>query len=73
MGRFLDTEYLTVQEVAQRLRVSEHRLYALIDEGKILAHKPVGLKGYRIPETAVLDWLEGREAVVVSLGERRTG
>ena len=73
MGRFLDTEYLTVQEVALRLRVSDRKILLLIGEGKLVAHKPDGIKGYRIPESAVLDWLEGREAVVVSLDERRTG
>ncbi|MDR1189847.1 MAG: helix-turn-helix domain-containing protein [Bifidobacteriaceae bacterium] len=47
--------FLTVSEVAARLRVSDMTIYRLITNGEIRALK-VG-RSYRIPAEALDDWL----------------
>ena len=52
--------YLTVDEVAERLRVSRMTIYRLVHAGKI-RHLKVG-GSFRIPESAYADYLKGAES-----------
>jgi excisionase family DNA binding protein len=53
-------QYYTVQEIADRLRVTRQAIYNWIDEGKLKAVK-VG-RALRIPESAVADFVRPAEA-----------
>lgn len=52
--------YYTVQEIADRFRVTRQAIYNWIDEGRLRAVK-VG-RALRIPESAVADFVKPSEA-----------
>lgn len=52
-------EYLTVREVAEKLRKSEWFIYQLLRSGK-LDYQPIG-RQKRIPVDSVLDYLESEK------------
>lgn len=53
----LDNEYLTVGEVATRLRLSKMTVYRFVHAGTFPGTLRVG-RGFRIPATAVRAWLD---------------
>jgi len=56
-----DDRYLTVPEVAERLRVNEETVRRWVRTGRLVAVMPGGRKaGYRISERAVRSMLEGQ-------------
>ena len=59
-GTVVPAPFLTVAEVAQRMRVSKMTVYRLVHSGELTAVR-VG-RSYRVPEKAVHDYL--RDAYV---------
>jgi excisionase family DNA binding protein len=53
-----DSEFLTVREVASRLRVSAMTVYRLLDNRQLVAHR-IG-KQFRVSRDALQDFLEGQ-------------
>ena len=53
----MESEYLTVDEVAKRLRVSKQAVYNWITDGRLKAVRVAG-KAIRIPVSSVLAILE---------------
>ena len=51
---------LTVQEVAQQLRVSEKTVVNWIKQGDLIAF-PIGKRGYRISESDLQDFIQRRK------------
>ena len=51
---------LTVEEVAERMRVNEKTVRNWIASGELLAF-PIGKRGYRISETDLHNFVEGRK------------
>ncbi len=49
----------TVKEVADQLRVSERQVRKWVENGE-LARFRIGLRGYRIPESSVNDFVKRR-------------
>jgi excisionase family DNA binding protein len=49
----------TVKEVADRLRVSERQVRKWVETGE-LAKFRIGLRGYRIPESSLADFVARR-------------
>ena len=56
----MQEKMLTVQEVAQQLRVSEKTVVTWIKQGDLIAF-PIGKRGYRISESDLLDFIERRK------------
>lgn len=50
---------LTVKEVAQRLNVSERQVRMWVETGE-LARFRIGLRGYRIPESSLAEFVARR-------------
>jgi excisionase family DNA binding protein len=50
----------TVQEVAQQLRVSERTVRNWVERGELRVFR-IGVRGYRIPETDLLAFIEKRK------------
>ena len=57
MSSLSEVRFLTVQEVAQLMRVSKMTVYRLVHSGE-LASVRVG-RSFRVPEQAVHDYLRG--------------
>ncbi len=57
MSSLSEVRFLTVQEVAQIMRVSKMTVYRLVHSGE-LASVRVG-RSFRVPERAVNDYLRG--------------
>jgi excisionase family DNA binding protein len=57
MSSLSEVRFLTVQEVAQLMRVSKMTVYRLVHSGE-LASVRVG-RSFRVPERAVHDYLRG--------------
>jgi len=56
------TEWLTTQEVADALRLAPKTIRGMIDRGELRASKVAGGR-WRIPASAVEDYMAEREAV----------
>lgn len=50
----------TVQEVAQQLRVSERTVRNWVERGELRVFR-IGKRGYRIPESDLLAFIESRK------------
>ena len=55
-----DDKMLTVEEVAERMRVNEKTVRNWIALGELLAF-PIGKRGYRISETDLHNFVEARK------------
>ena len=58
--------YLTVNEVAEQMRVSRMTVYRLVHSGELPAIR-VG-RSFRVPEQAVHDYLVARSAFETAIG-----
>jgi excisionase family DNA binding protein len=54
----VDERYLTLPEVAERLKVSRRTVYRWIKDGDLVAYKFAN--EYRITESALIEFLEAR-------------
>ncbi len=52
-------DYLTIAEVARKLRLSRKKVKALIEEEGLPAYD-LGDRAYRVPAEKFEEWLEGR-------------
>ena len=55
-----DDKMLTIEEVAERMRVNEKTVRNWIASGELPAF-PIGKRGYRISETDLRDFVEARK------------
>lgn len=63
----METEYLTVTQVAKLLQVSEHTVYVWVQTGKLTAYKfgdnwritPASLEAFRKPNTVSANTEQG--------------
>lgn len=54
---------LTIQDVQYILGSSAYSVYKLIHEGKLYAYKDAGGKMWKIPEQAILDYLNSLKVI----------
>jgi excisionase family DNA binding protein len=54
------TSMLTVQEVCKRMSCSRRHVYNLIERGELPAFRYGGIRGLRVPETGVEEFITQR-------------
>ena len=57
-------ELITVADVSDYLKLTSQAVIGIIKRGDLPAMKPPGMRGYRIPRQAFLDYLEAGYAAV---------
>ncbi len=57
-------ELITVADVSDYLKLTSQAVIGIIKRGDLPALKPPGMRGYRIPRQAFLDYLEAGYAAV---------
>jgi excisionase family DNA binding protein len=55
----MQEKMLTVKEVADRLSVSERQVRKWVESGELDRFR-IGLRGYRIPESSLIDFVRRR-------------